>query len=184
MIPGMSAEIDTPERGQRAAIRMTGKLEPRSDWPAPGDLCPVERTLETIGTKSAFVLLREAFYGATRFEEFVARTGLSEPVVAGRLRELTTQGLLERAPYQEAGQRSRAGYQLTGKGSELLPVLVAMMRWGDRWAFDNGANVDVAHTGCGSPVRAVLRCDAGHEVGPDELDLVATRGRAAGPSPA
>ena len=71
-----------------AAIHMTGQLEPRSSWPAPGDRCPIARTFDAVGTRSALVILREAFYGATRYEEFVERTGLSEPAVAARLREL------------------------------------------------------------------------------------------------
>ena len=154
-----------------AAIHMTGKLDPRESWPAPGDHCPIARTFGTIGTKSAFVILREAFYGATRYEEFVERTGLSEPAVAARLRELSDEGLLEKFPYQELGQRARSAYRLTEQGSELLPVLVAMMRWGDRWLFPNGARVELKHTDCGSPVHAVLRCEDGHDVGLDELDL-------------
>ena len=154
-----------------AAIHMTGKLDPRASWPAPGDNCPIARTFDAIGTRSAFVILREAFYGATRYEEFVERTGLSEPAVAARLRELSDEGLLEKFPYQEPGQRARSAYRLTEKGGELLPVLVAMMRWGDRWLFPNGARVEVTHTDCGSPVHAVLRCEHGHEVAPDELDL-------------
>ena len=154
-----------------AAIHMTGKLEPRSAWPAPGENCPIARTFETVGTRSALVILREAFYGATRYEEFVERTGLSEPAVAARLRELSDDGLLEKVPYREPGQRARSGYRLTEKGGELLPVLVAMMRWGDRWLFPDGARVDLTHTGCGSPVHAVLKCEEGHEVALDELDL-------------
>jgi DNA-binding HxlR family transcriptional regulator len=154
-----------------AGIHMTGKLEPRSSWPAPGDNCPIARTFETVGTKSALVILREAFYGATRFEEFVERTGMSEPVVAARLRELSAEGLLEKVPYQEPGQRTRSGYRLTAKGGDLLPVLVAMMRWGDRWLFPDGARIELTHSGCGSPVHAELRCEAGHDVASDELDL-------------
>jgi DNA-binding HxlR family transcriptional regulator len=154
-----------------ASIRMTGKLEPRSDWPAPGDNCPIARSFDAVGTKSAFLVLREAFYGASRYDEFVARTGLSEPAVAARLRELSDEGLLEKVPYQEPGQRARSGYRLTEKGGELLPVLVAMMRWGDRWLFPQGSRVDLTHSGCGSRVHAVLQCEDGHAVAPDELDL-------------
>ena len=155
-----------------ATIHMTGKLDPRSGWrEPPGDNCPIARTFQTVGTRSAFVILREAFYGATRYEEFVERTGLSEPAVAARLRELSDEGLLEKFPYQEPGQRARSGYRLTDKGGELLPVFVAMMRWGDRWLFPKGSRVEVTHSDCGSPVHAVLQCEHGHAVAPDELDL-------------
>ncbi len=152
---------------------MTGALEPRSSWDVVA--CPIERAFEKVGTRSAYVVMREAFYGATRFDEFVERTEMSEPVVAARLKELTDDGLLQRFPYQEPGQRTRSGYRLTEKGTELLPVLVAMMRWGDRWLFPDGARVELTHTDCGSPVHAVLQCEAGHEVGPDQLDLSARR---------
>ena len=129
------------------------------------------RALNVVSSKSALLILREAFYGASRYEEFVERTGLSEPAVAARLRELSDEGLLEKFPYQEAGQRARSAYRLTEKGGELLPVLVAMMRWGDRWLFPHGARVEVKHTDCGSPVHAMLRCEEGHDVTLDELDL-------------
>jgi DNA-binding HxlR family transcriptional regulator len=147
-----------------AEIHMTGTLEPRASWPAPGDGCPIARTFETIGTKSAFVILREAFYGATRFEEFVERTGMSEPVVAARLRELSAEGLLDKVPYREPGQRTRNGYRLTEKGGDLLPVLVAMMRWGDRWGLEQGARVDLLHADCGERVGVVVRCEGGHDI--------------------
>ena len=92
-----------------------------------------------------------------RATEFVERTGLSEPAVAARLRELNQEEQLSDYPCREPGQRARSGYRLTEKGGELLPVLVAMMRWGDRWLFPDGARVEVTHSGCGSPVHALLR---------------------------
>jgi DNA-binding HxlR family transcriptional regulator len=172
MIVAMSFTTSEPENVSVPGIHMTGVLDPRSGWGAPGQRCPIARTLDAIGTKSTYVLLREAFYGATRFEEFVSLTDLSEPVVASRLREMTDQGLLERVPYREPGKRSRNGYRLTDKGSELLPVLVAMMQWGDRWTSgDRPSRTELAHTGCGSAVHAALRCEAGHDVHLGELDL-------------
>src|SRR5580692_10930856 len=129
------------------SIRMTGVLDPRSGWEATR--CPIGRTLEVVGTRSAFLLLREAFYGTTRFDDFAARVGISEPVAAARLRELVAEGLLEREPYQEPGQRTRVAYRLTDKGAELLPVVVALMQWGDRWLQPDGAPVVLRHRECG-----------------------------------
>lgn len=148
---------------------MTGALEPRDGWTA--DRCPMAHALDVVRTRSAFLVLREAFYGATRFEEFAERTGLSEPVTAAKLRELTDAGLLAREPYQEPGQRTRRLYRLTEKGSDLLPALVALMQWGDKWVLPGGARVEIRHQGCGSRVTAELRCDHGHDVGRDELEL-------------
>lgn len=149
-------------------IAMTGVLDPRSGWEARS--CSLAKALDVVSTRTAFLLLREAFYGATRFDEFVARAGASEPVTAARLRELVDAGLLAKAPYREAGQRTRMGYELTEKGADLLPALIALMQWGDRWENDGG-RVQVQHAGCGERVHAELRCGAGHAVGPGQLEL-------------
>ena len=140
-------------------IEMTGMLEPRSGWSA--DRCSMARTLAVVHTRSAFLILREAFYGATRFEEFAARTGVSEPVTAARLRKLVQEGILAREPYREPGQRTRDRYRMTDKGAELLPVLVALMRWGDRWEQSAGAPVELHHRGCGGRVGVERRAGAG-----------------------
>jgi DNA-binding HxlR family transcriptional regulator len=169
-------------RRMNATIQMSTALGPRSGWGVATE-CPMASMFEILGTKTSYLIMREAFYGATRFEEFVERTGISEPVAAARLRELTAEGLLEKVPYQEPGQRTRSAYQLTEKGSDLQPVLVAMMRWGDRWLFPDGARVELTHADCGAQVRAELRCDAGHAVANDQLVLGPNprrlRGRAA-----
>ena len=150
-------------------IRMTGKLEPRGGWTA--ERCSIARALSVVGARSAFLILREAFYGATRFEQFVERAQISEPVAAARLRELTDAGLLARGPYRDPGQRTRTEYRLTDKGADLAPTLIALMDWGDRWGLDGGARVELRHTGCGAPVHAELRCTDGHEVVAAEIEL-------------
>jgi DNA-binding HxlR family transcriptional regulator len=153
------------------AIQMTGPLDPREDWTA--ELCSIGFALDAVRNRSSFLILREAFYGATRFEEFVDRTRLSEPVCAARLRELTAEGILRREPYQEPGQRTRHAYQLTDKGADLLPVLAALMQWGDRWQQKHGAPVELRHAGCGGRVGIELRCSEDHAVSREELELAA-----------
>ncbi len=156
-------------------LRMAGSLEPREGWTA--DRCTLARALEVVSTRSAFLILREAFYGTTRFEEFATRVGISEPATASRLQELVENGLLEREPYRDPGQRTRQLYRLTGKGAELFPALVALMQWGDRWLDDRGGAVELRHRGCGERVAVELRCGAGHPVVLEELDLAQHRGR-------
>ena len=156
-------------------LRMTGRLEPRGAWTA--DRCTIAKSLDVITTRSAFLLLREAFYGTTRFDDFAERVGISEPVTAARLRELVEHGLLEREDYREPGQRTRQRYRLTQKGADLFPALAALMQWGDRWLDDRGGPVELRHRDCDEPVAVELRCAAGHSVSPDELDLVARRRR-------
>jgi DNA-binding HxlR family transcriptional regulator len=157
------------------ALRMTGTLNPRESWDA--DRCTIARALEVISARSAFLILREAFYGTTRFDDFAKRVGISEPVAATRLRELVEEGLLERENYREPGQRTRQRYRLTEKGADLFPALAALMKWGDRWLDEHGGPVELRHRGCGEPVAVELRCAAGHPVTSDELDLALRRPR-------
>src|SRR5258705_13645352 len=105
-------------------LHLTGPLHPRSGWRASPDRCPIARALGVMSTRSAFLIMREAFYGTSRFDDFVGRAEISEPVAAARLRELVSEGLLVREPYREPGQRTRDRYRLTEKGADLLPVLI------------------------------------------------------------
>jgi DNA-binding HxlR family transcriptional regulator len=156
-------------------LQMSGKLEPRGAWSS--DRCPIAKSLDVMTTRSAFLILREAFYGTTRFDDFAQRVGISEPVTATRLRELVERGLLEREDYREPGQRTRQHYRLTEKGADLFPALVALMQWGNRWLDERGGPVELRHRGCGEPVELELHCEAGHGVGPEDLELVARRSR-------
>ena len=150
-------------------VHMTGPLDPRGGWVA--DRCSIARSLDLLSARSTFLILREAFYGTTRFADFSERAGLSEPVAAGRLRELVSDGLLELQDYQEPGKRTRQSYRLTAKGAELFPVLAALMQWGDRWLSKSGGPVELRHRGCGRRVEVQLRCTADHEVASGDLDL-------------
>ncbi len=150
-------------------MRLTGKLDPRSGWEA--NRCSIAGALDVVGARSILLILREAFYGTTRFDDFAERVGLSESVAAARLRELVEEGVLEREPYREPGQRTRHQYRLTQKGAELLPALVALMRWGDRWLTEDGGAVELHHHGCGQRVGVEVRCAAGHKVKDGQLDL-------------
>jgi DNA-binding HxlR family transcriptional regulator len=151
------------------ALHLTGPLSSREAWTT--ERCTLARSLEVIGTRSAFLVLREAFYGTTRFDDFARRAGISEPVAAARLRELVDAGLLTREDYREPGQRTRQQYRLTEKGVDLFPALAALMQWGNRWLDDRGGPIELRHHGCGETVDVQLRCARGHEVGTEDLDL-------------
>jgi DNA-binding HxlR family transcriptional regulator len=149
-------------------LNLTGSLSPRQAWTA--DRCTLARSLDVISTRSAFLILREAFYGTTRFDDFARRVGISEPVAASRLRELVDDGLLTREDYREPGQRTRRQYRLTEKGADLFPALAALMQWGDRWLDDSGGPIELRHRGCGETVHVEMRCAAGHEVATEHVD--------------
>jgi DNA-binding HxlR family transcriptional regulator len=125
--------------------------------------CSIRRTLDIVGEKWTLLVLREAFYGVRRFADFHRALGCARNILSARLKTLVEEGILRQQPYREAGRRARAEYQLTDKGIELFPALVALLQWGDRWTADpEGPAVLVQHRDCGHPVRAELRCDAGH----------------------
>ncbi len=145
-------------------------LESRDTWDMTG--CSVARALDVVGTRSAMLILREAYYGARRFDEFARRVGVTDAVAAERLREFVDAGLLEKRPYKEPGQRTRQEYRLTQMGRELFPAVVALMQWGDRWlAGEQGPPIELAHGGCGEPVGAEVRCGAGHRVALSEVEV-------------
>lgn len=135
----------------------------RDRWAS--DTCSVSRALAIVGTRSAMLLLREAFFGTRRFDDFARRVGITEAVAATRLHELLDAGLLVKVPYREPGQRSRLEYRLTTMGRELQPVIIALMLWGDRWLADpDGPPVELSHRDCGEPVELRIGCAAGHRL--------------------
>jgi DNA-binding HxlR family transcriptional regulator len=136
------------------AMRMNGPLAALDQWRPEG--CSLTKALEVVGTKSAMLLLREAFYGTTRFEGFVRRVGITEAVAAKRLKELVESGLLEKRPYQEPGARTRYEYVLTEKGRALLPVIVALMQWGDTYLQPSGGPLQVVSAETGEPVSVAV----------------------------
>lgn len=159
-----------------AAI-LEGGLADRSAWTA-GERCPISKALEVVGTRSAVLIMREAYYGTTRFDDFAGRVGITEAVAAARLRELTEAGLLERHPYKEAGQRTRYEYRLTESGSDLLPAVLALFQWGAKHLSPGGrAPLDLRHTDCGGAVHVNVRCEHDHEVPLAELSIAVPRRR-------
>lgn len=156
---------------------LAGPLADRNAWSAHGR-CSIGRAMEVIGTRSAMLLMREAFYGTRRFDDFATRVGITEAVAARRLRELVDAGLLSRSPYQEPGQRTRDEYRLTEMGRDLVPAALALMQWGDRYlADDQGAPLALRHADCGAAVAVEVRCAAGHEVPLEEVRVEVNRQR-------
>lgn len=140
-----------------------GAFSERDEWSAKG-WCRIERALDLIGTRSAMLVVRELFYGGSRFDELARRTGLSEAVVAGRLKQLQADGVVDRRPYQEAGQRTRDEYFLTERGRDLFPVVVALVQWGDTLRDDRRTGVQLVHRDCGAALSARVVCAEGHDV--------------------
>lgn len=147
-------------------MKLSGRLADRDRWTA-ADWCPMEHALQLIGTHSAMVLLREAFFGGRRFDELARRAGVTEQIAAKRLRQLLDAGLLEKQPYQEPGQRTRYEYVLTERGRNLYPVLVGLIEFGKLLQGESSA-MELVHEGCGAAVVPQVRCTAGHDVSPTD----------------
>jgi DNA-binding HxlR family transcriptional regulator len=91
--------------------------------------CSLAQTLEVIGERWTLLVLRDAFFGARRFEEFQRSLGIARNILSARLNRLVEEGILEKRPIAS----SRFEYVLTEKGLDLQPVLLAMTHWGDRY---------------------------------------------------
>ena len=120
--------------------------------------CSIARTLDVVGEKWALLAIREVFLGNHRFDEMIRRTGAPRDTLAARLRTLVTAGVLERRQYCE--HPARFEYHLTEAGRELNPVILMLMRWGDRYlAGEDGPPLILEHS-CGHRLEAEVICAA------------------------
>ncbi|MBB5164063.1 helix-turn-helix domain-containing protein [Mycobacterium sp. AZCC_0083] len=94
----------------------------------PGRPCPIAAAMEVVGERWALLVVREIALGATRFSDIVRGTGAPRDRIAARLKTLTAAGVITRVPYQTAPQRDE--YRLTDSGRALIPVLDALLAWG------------------------------------------------------
>jgi DNA-binding HxlR family transcriptional regulator len=154
-------------------MNLSGPLADRDRWTV-ADWCPMERALQLIGTHSAMVLLREAFFGGRRFDDLARRAGVTEQIAAKRLRQLVEAGLLAKQPYRQPGERTRHEYVLTERGRELYPVLVSLIEFGKRLQGES-STMELVHEGCGAPVVAQVRCAAGHDVSLSDANIQITK---------
>ena len=98
--------------------------------------CPVARSLDSIGDWWTLLIVRDAMLGIRRFNDFQRSLGLARNVLSARLKKMVADGVMTMAP--AADGTSYQEYQLTEKGEALLPVLVAMRQWGERFLFAPG----------------------------------------------
>ena len=136
--------------------------------------CSIARTLQVLGEKWTLLIIRGSFYGATRFEQFHRVLNCPRNLLSERLTRLVDEGILERSEYREPGSRARKEYRLTDMGRELMPILLALQQWGDRYKADpEGPPVVALHAACGNELRVALTCADGHvAAGPDDVELV------------
>jgi DNA-binding HxlR family transcriptional regulator len=129
--------------------------------------CSLAAALEAVGERWSFLILRGAFNGLNHFEQFQSSLGIARNILANRLGRLVEHGILERCPCSD--DRRKVAYCLTEKGEALLPALVAMRQWGERWGGGpcNRRLVDVRD---GHPVaEMVVRAADGRRLGKGDM---------------
>lgn len=136
--------------------------------------CSIARALAIVGDRWTLLVLREAFFGVRRYEDFQRLTQASPRIVADRLGKLVAEGVLEKRQYQD--RPARYEYRLTEMGRDLHPVMVTLSLWGQRWMADpSGPPVTLVHRadrGCGRPTRPVLVCqECGDPVGARDITV-------------
>lgn len=133
--------------------------------------CSVAQTLEVVGEWWSLLIVRDAFFGVTRFDDFQARLGISRNVLNQRLGRLVEAGVFVTVPYSE--HPPRHCYRLTDKGRDLWPVLTTMRQWGDKYAAPDGPPLELIHEGCGQRLTAQMTCAAcGEPIGARDVRAI------------
>jgi DNA-binding HxlR family transcriptional regulator len=125
--------------------------------------CSVAAALSVVGDPWTLLILRDAFLGVRRFDDWQARLGVARNVLAARLKTLVEQGVLETRPYSQ--HPPRKDYLLTAKGRDLRPVILALKAWGDRHVYGEGAGpLQILHS-CGAELTPKMVCaDCGEPI--------------------
>jgi len=119
--------------------------------------CSVARSLAVIGDRWTMLVVRNAFLGVKRFDEFQSIMGVTRHVLADRLNRLVEASVLKKVPYQE--RPTRFEYRLTEQGRDLYPVLLSLTAWGDKWLDEGrGPPLEYHHRTCGKKTSAVVAC--------------------------
>ena len=133
----------------------TGKFDPLKR--------SVGHVLDIIGEGWSILIIREAFLGTRRFEEFQGQLGIARNILTARLKKLCANQILDRVPVKEGAKRHE--YILTPKGKEMMPLLVALTQWGDKWVFgENNEPVIFLDREQGQPIARVQVYSAKGEV--------------------
>jgi DNA-binding HxlR family transcriptional regulator len=149
----------------------------------PTQYCPVAGSLEVVGERWTLLIIRDVFLGIRRFEDLQRDLGVARNVLQARLERLVEEGILVKRPYQD--RPVRCEYRLTEKGADLWPVLVALLKWGDRYTIEGERPMILRHRGCGGELDDRRRCtECGADVTVTEAVAVRTGAKRPEPAPA
>lgn len=133
--------------------------------------CALPAALEAVGERWSFLILRGAFNGLSHFEQFQSTLGIARNILSNRLGRLVEHEILAREP--DAADRRRICYRLTDKGMALLPALIALRQWGERWVKCMPSNPVLVDRRDRRPVATmVVRSEDGRALDLGELEWV------------
>jgi len=139
--------------------------------------CSVARSARILGDRWSVLIVRDCFRGVTRFSDFKSRLGIPSDILTSRLGKLVDAGVLERRPYREDGGRERFGYHLTEGGRALLPVLGALVQWGDAYRpSEFGPSRIYRSAATGECLRVAFVTEDGDVVPDADVEVVAGPG--------
>lgn len=125
--------------------------------------CSIARTLSVLGDRWTMLILRNAFMGMRRFDDFQENLGVTRHVLSERLKRLVEHEIFVKVPYKD--RQERYEYRLTEKGLELYPILLTMATWADKWMDGGlGAPVKFVHTLCTHQFTPILVCSECKEI--------------------
>ncbi|MBI9075221.1 MAG: helix-turn-helix transcriptional regulator [Desulfatibacillum sp.] len=120
-------------------------------------ICSVGRTLEVLGDRWIFMIIREAFFGVRYYDQFQANLGIASNILSDRLKALVENGIMEKK--RDTQDARRMVYRLSQKGMELFSVTLALMQWGDKWLSDeDGPPLILHHKTCGHRLEPMMCC--------------------------
>ena len=130
--------------------------------------CGLPLALEVMGERWSFLILRAAFNKVAHFEEFCCELGIARNILSNRLSKLVDHGVLERIPCEH--DRRKIEYRLTEKGSDLLPAMLALRQWGEKYTTRSLSNLVLVDTRDGRPIAPIgIRASDGREIGWHDL---------------
>src|SRR5271167_4153226 len=143
--------------------------------------CAIARSSGVVGERWVWVILRQAFNGARRFEDFQRGIGLARNILADKLNLLVDHGILVRRPYAEHASRELNEYRLTDKGRALFPAYTALMEWGNEWTDLPAPPVELFHKPCQHRARVRVVCaECGDAIDAHDTEPVVGRGLVVG----
>ncbi|MET9337825.1 helix-turn-helix domain-containing protein [Nonomuraea sp. NPDC003804] len=146
-----------------------------------GDMhCSIAQAVGVVGEPWTPLILRDLFLGVRRFDELAQDLGISRNLLTARLERLVEAGVVERRPYQERPVRHE--YHLSEAGREIVPALVTLMAWGDKWSTPPGGPPALLRHSCGELFTPVVTCPhCGGEATAETITVLPGPGAAQGP---